>query len=415
MKQFTSLILIAIIIASLCTIPVFALPTSGGIESWVLSDSGNNTRVQIIQYPKITTLSSGSNHNEYKTIEMELHEIILKMDFAAAQKYLQGFKNSQPVPELVLYGTNAYDIPKCKITLENCTISGITVTDLFTGRSSTPVQAVVTINATQITTLKLSTAGDHVEAAPIKKLDTAKAFINDSEYTGYISFSGFEGVLRAYGSVEYGNSEMIMDYNEIGALPDWLSRFDGKTDYTSGANPNCILRYELSSTTSEDELSFEVQLNAIQQELTEPLGNDMLVKYTFKVSDFSFVTPPEANSDPAAPGVFVPVAPDSLIIRGSNLVKVQEYTWAGKWMTTFGDMALKQNERKVTGEYGNPIAILEGTALGNKLSGTWQDILSSGTFEFTMSDDGKSFSGTMYDQDLGERGTFEWNGDREQQ
>jgi hypothetical protein len=141
----------------------------------------------------------------------------------------------------------------------------------------------------------------------------------------------------------------------------------------------------------------------------------MLVKYTFKVSDFSFVTPPEANSDPAAPGVSVPVAPDSLIIRGSNLVKVQEYTWAGKWMTTFGDMALKQNERKVTGEYGNPIAILEGTALGNKLSGTWQDILSSGTFEFTMSDNGKSFSGTMYDQDLGKRGNFEWNGDREQQ
>jgi hypothetical protein len=398
--------LIAIIIASLCTTPVFALPTSGGIENWILSDSGNNTRVQIIQYPKITTFRSGNNQHEYGTIEMELHEIILKMDFAAAQKYLQFFKSSQSVPELVLYGTNAYNISKCKITLENCAISEITVTDLFTGRSSTPVQAVITINAAQITTSKSSTAVEHVEAATIKNLDTAKAFINDSEYTGYISFSGIEGVLRAYGSVEYSNSEMIMDYNEIGALPDWLSRFDGETDYTAGANPNCILRYELSSTTSEDELSFEVQLNAIQQEFTEPLGPNMLVKYTFKVSDFSFVTP-ETNPDP--------VAPVSLILRGSNLVRMQEHTWAGKWMTTFGDMALKQNETKVTGEYGNPTGILEGTASGNKFSGTWQDILSSGTFEFTMSDDGKSFSGTMYDQDLGKRGTFQWNGDKEQQ
>lgn len=406
MKRFTSLMLIAIIIAGLCTTPVFALPTSGGIENWILSDSGNNTRVQIIQYPKISTLTSGSNHNEYATIEMELHEIVLKMDFAAAQKYLQCFKSSQSVPELVLYGTNAYNISKCKITLENCAISEITVTDLFAVRLSAPAQAVITINAAQITTSKSSTAVEQVEVAPIKKLDTARAFINDSEYTGYISFSGIEGVLRAYGSVEYSNSEMIMDYNEIGTLPDWLSHFDGKTDYTAGANPNCILRYELSSTTSEDELSFEVQLNAIQQEFIEPLGNDMLVKYTFKVSDFSFVTP-EANPDS--------VAPVSLILRGSNLVRMQEHTWAGRWMTTFGDMTIKQNETKVTGEYGNPIGILEGTASGNKLSGTWQDILSSGTFEFTMSDDGKSFSGTMYDQDLGKRGTFQWNGDKEQQ
>jgi len=38
--------------------------------------------------------------------------------------------------------------------------------------------------------------------------------------------------------------------------------------------------------------------------------------------------------------------------------------------------------------------------------------MSSGGFEFTMADDGKSFKGVMYIENLRGRGSVDWNGER---
>jgi len=158
----------------------------------------------------------------------------------------------------------------------------------------------------------------------------------------------------------------------------------------------------------------------------------MLNKYTFRVTNVDFIAPAVAAGTPPAPvgpapSDPVPADPDaadpspinsvtsepkSRIIMQPEFRRVTEHTWAGKWTTTFGEMTLKQDGEKVTGEYGDPVETLEGTVSGSKLTGTWKNRMSSGGFEFTMADDGKSFKGVMYIENLRVRGSVDWNGER---
>jgi hypothetical protein len=89
--------------------------------------------------------------------------------------------------------------------------------------------------------------------------------------------------------------------------------------------------------------------------------------------------------------------------------------WTGTWNTTFGveGPVLTQKGDKVTGTYGafNEGSV-NGTVSGNKLSGTWSYPPSSdkGYFEWSMSADGKSFTGKFWR--VSPDDFTEWNGKR---
>lgn len=416
MKRLVSVMLIMIIMAGLFPTTAHALPTEGFIKAWILSDSGKNIYVDILQYPRTTIIKTAASVKGVPLIQAELHEIALEMELDLSQKYFQYFKNGDIIPELVLNGINQYEKPSFKFTLENCTVCGYTVSELSTGRLIDPMKAVVRFSAEKITSAEFSSNSGPMQITYSAKLDTGKLLINGTEYGSPAAFSkidGFSMIVGAAGEEKYGgplynSSEMSVQYDQIGMLPDWLASLDLINGDILSIDPQCKLRYELSSTQTNDELTFEADLTAIGQELKDHTGiKQMFANYTFKVSGFDFVTS-------AAPADSPPAAPAKLFIRETLPTRTIAHTWAGNWVTTFGKMTLKQNGAEVTGEYGNPIETLEGTATGSKLSGTWHDSLSSGKFEFTMSADGKSFSGNMYSRTIGDRGTFEWSGDREQ-
>lgn len=107
------------------------------------------------------------------------------------------------------------------------------------------------------------------------------------------------------------------------------------------------------------------------------------------------ISKPEVNG----PGVFGTIeAPASLL------------TWTGTWDTSYGVLTLTQNGNQVTGTY--PDGTLTGTVSANKLTGTFSEINSyNGTFVFTMSSNGQSFTGTWHYN--GDSENSEWNGTRE--
>ncbi|MEN6324885.1 MAG: stalk domain-containing protein [Syntrophomonas sp.] len=84
-------------------------------------------------------------------------------------------------------------------------------------------------------------------------------------------------------------------------------------------------------------------------------------------------------------------------------------TWAGSWQTSFGILNLTQNGDQVTGTY--PDGTLTGTASDKALTGSFAEINSyTGSFTFTMSADGKAFTGTWrYD---GDTENSDWTGTR---
>jgi hypothetical protein len=73
--------------------------------------------------------------------------------------------------------------------------------------------------------------------------------------------------------------------------------------------------------------------------------------------------------------------------------------WAGTWSTTWGTMTLRQSGNRVEGTYAYADGRLRGTVSGRVLRGTWDEAPSrvapdeAGDFEFTLSADGKSWTG----------------------
>lgn len=68
--------------------------------------------------------------------------------------------------------------------------------------------------------------------------------------------------------------------------------------------------------------------------------------------------------------------------------------FAGEWSSNQGKMLLQQSGNQVTGTYGGKSGKIQGTVNGNRLAGTYQWTDKSGTFEFTMGTDAKSFQGS---------------------
>ena len=87
--------------------------------------------------------------------------------------------------------------------------------------------------------------------------------------------------------------------------------------------------------------------------------------------------------------------------------------WTGTWESDqWGEMNLTQDGTTVTGVYEWDGGKIAGTVSGNTLRGTWSEaptyapLNDAGDFEFTLSDDGKSFTGKWrYGSD------GDWNGD----
>ena len=92
--------------------------------------------------------------------------------------------------------------------------------------------------------------------------------------------------------------------------------------------------------------------------------------------------------------------------------------WSGKWLCgQWGTLNIAQSGDVITGTYTYDNGKLKGNVGGNMLFGTWSEAPSysipndAGDVEFTMSDDGKSFTGRWRYGFTGEWRT--WNGQRD--
>jgi hypothetical protein len=89
--------------------------------------------------------------------------------------------------------------------------------------------------------------------------------------------------------------------------------------------------------------------------------------------------------------------------------------WQGTWDTNWGTMVVTQSGTSVTGTYTHDSGKITGTVSGNKLTGTWSESPSysapndAGDISFTLSADGKSFTGSWR---YGSSGSWSggWNG-----
>lgn len=90
--------------------------------------------------------------------------------------------------------------------------------------------------------------------------------------------------------------------------------------------------------------------------------------------------------------------------------------WMGTWQTNFGDVSLEQSGDVVQGTYTHSDGKISGQVKGKKLVGTWSELPTynppddAGDFEFTMSEDCKSFQGRWRYGSAG--GWNTWNGKR---
>ncbi|MBK7561224.1 MAG: hypothetical protein IPI68_06790 [Chitinophagaceae bacterium] len=93
--------------------------------------------------------------------------------------------------------------------------------------------------------------------------------------------------------------------------------------------------------------------------------------------------------------VLIRTGPDEVIVKN----KLEKINWQGTWKTQWGLMVIAQNGNKITGTYEHDNGKIKGTFTGNKLTGTWSEAPTylfpndAGEFEFTLSADGKSFTG----------------------
>lgn len=70
-------------------------------------------------------------------------------------------------------------------------------------------------------------------------------------------------------------------------------------------------------------------------------------------------------------------------------------TWDSRWFDGGARVYMQQTENHVTGRYPAYRGRLEGDVKGNRLTGTWNTPKASGSFEFVLSEDGKSFIGRL--------------------
>ncbi len=98
-----------------------------------------------------------------------------------------------------------------------------------------------------------------------------------------------------------------------------------------------------------------------------------------------------------------------------NCSSPQTGGWAGTWSTTYGMMYLTQTGNQVTGTYEHSNGHIIGTVSGNVLYGTWSEAPTyaapdnAGDFQFTISSDGKTFSGGWRNGSFGSW-TMNWTG-----
>lgn len=77
-----------------------------------------------------------------------------------------------------------------------------------------------------------------------------------------------------------------------------------------------------------------------------------------------------------------------------------KFTWEGEWDSNWGHMVLTQSGNLVTGTYTHDSGRIDAVVSGNRLTGTWSEAPSyapdrdAGDILFTMSADGKTFSGS---------------------
>ena len=89
--------------------------------------------------------------------------------------------------------------------------------------------------------------------------------------------------------------------------------------------------------------------------------------------------------------------------------------FSGTYDTEFGPLKLTRTGDTVSGSYwwegaGEPSkATVKGTVRGNVLAGRWVQIDDKGTFKFTLSRDGRGFTGS-FTTDGNPEGSGEWNG-----
>ncbi len=112
-------------------------------------------------------------------------------------------------------------------------------------------------------------------------------------------------------------------------------------------------------------------------------------------------------------GLSIIVSAQPTATSSNESIDFGKYSWTGEWDTNWGKMVLTQNSSVVTGDYTHDKGKISGTINGNKLIGTWAESPKyappndAGDIEFTMSDDGKSFSGKWRYGSSGSWGNWE--------
>jgi hypothetical protein len=98
--------------------------------------------------------------------------------------------------------------------------------------------------------------------------------------------------------------------------------------------------------------------------------------------------------------ILVFVALVVLSMTMSSTAFSQTISWSGVWNTNFNKMMIDQRGDRVSGTYEHSNGRIEGVVSGNKLTGTWIQSNGKGKFVFSLSSDGKSFTGKWgYDND----------------
>jgi hypothetical protein len=90
-------------------------------------------------------------------------------------------------------------------------------------------------------------------------------------------------------------------------------------------------------------------------------------------------------------------------------------TWTGTWSTNFNEMRLVQTGGTVEGRYDYDDGHLTGTVSGNVLKGRWDEAPTrqgpdAGPFEFKLSADGRSFTGTWRHESNPTEPLGDWHG-----
>ena len=104
---------------------------------------------------------------------------------------------------------------------------------------------------------------------------------------------------------------------------------------------------------------------------------------------------------------------DALNLKPVYVVVLGPGNFTGVWSTTFGLMRLRQSGRHVTGTYTYSDGVIDGYVTNGVLKMRWleRDTNGKGPGEFTLADDGDSFTGTWaYDETLDN--TSSWTGKR---